>query len=118
MFAVPFGDDGFAGDSGFWLGDKVEASLESTLEECLAAHRAIAESGQGEDFDEEEYEAPVGFWLLSEKDAATADVVYDADFGGSDGESYGMNRAAKRVCAHLAARTLGTFPSGPPADIA
>jgi hypothetical protein len=118
MIAVPFGADGFLGDSSFWVGDDLEVSEDAKLEECLAAHRANAESEaelEGDVLDEG-YEAPVGFWLLDRKSLDTACVAYDADMGGSDTESYTCNRAAKHLCAHLAARVLGTFPDDGPED--
>ncbi len=111
MCAVAFGSDGFYGDSAFSVSDVVDADDGSPLEECLAAHRSLLEAEEGEDFEEESYEAPVGFWLLRPSDLRTAEVVYDADYGGSDRESYTCNRAAKHVCAHLAVKVLGTFPA-------
>jgi len=140
MKAVPFGEDGFAGDSPFSPdGRTVGATDESTFEELRAAwadlvlttDHGFRRDGDGswtvEDDDGEPWtlglegalehlerdldeEVPVGFWILDEADYERI-VEASAIECWNDSSVYAANQVTKRVCAQFAKRTVGAFPS-------
>lgn len=119
LFALPFGADGFSGDSAFYLdrpGEALEVDAGAAFGQVLALWQQRSMDRAAEDDDElcddqlvevlEGEEAPVGFWLLTGQSLEVACVPYD-DAGGNDGSTYQANRTAKRLCAKLAVKVLG-----------
>jgi hypothetical protein len=140
MRAVPFGDDGCAGDSPFSPGSgTVDATEGSTFEELRAAwadlvlttDHGFRRNGDGtwtvEDDDgapwtmglEEALEylecdldeaIPAGFWILDGEDLDKV-LAASAVECWNDSSAYAVNSVAKRTCARFARRTVGTEPA-------
>lgn len=104
LIAIPFGKAGVHDYEYFFFGqDKIPATEESTFEELLDLHKTSflnhEEEMTGDD-------VPVGFWLLTEKDCAAVEVVADSYNGEERCVAKALEKAAKKLCKHLAVKTL------------
>ncbi len=124
LIAVPFGTDRITGDSSFYVTDledeNVVGTEDSTYEELLLAwqkqdpeSRLLNEEG----FDVPPDEQPVGFWLMTKDNLKIACIPADADDGGSDSLSYGMNRACKMLCVRLCTKEVTKPGYDPNAEV-
>jgi hypothetical protein len=99
MRAVPFGEDGCAGDSAFYPSEEeaIEVHHYPTFDELLTQWKEI-------DPDDEDRESPVGFWLLEDSDWDTVQLVDVECY--SDSQTYTLNRTRKTMCSRLAKRVI------------
>ena len=110
LIAIPFGKEGIFDYKHFFFGqDKIPATEESTFSELISLHKTSflchEEDMTGDD-------VPVGFWLLTEKDVATVEIVADIYGGNERCVAKTVERAAKKLCEHLAVKTLKNIPIG------
>lgn len=108
LIAIPFGKEGTSDYSYFFFGqDKIPATEESTFEELKALHRTSFLNHEEEMTDDD---VPVGFWLLTEKDFITVEVVADIYEDHESCVAKVVEKAAKKLCEHLAVKTLKVIP--------
>jgi len=100
MFAIPFGTDGTAGDSDFYP----DASLEYFQdEEFISVFNRYIKSLDPEDKDE--FEKPVGFWIIDEKTKKMINIVWRSNLG-NDNSTCACNHAVKEICKQMSIKTI------------
>lgn len=108
LIAIPFGKKGVFDYKHFFFGqDKIPATEESTFEELRDLHRTSFLNHEEEMTDDD---VPVGFWLLTEKDFTTVEIVADVYGGNERCVAKIVEKAAKKLCEHLAVKTLKATP--------
>jgi hypothetical protein len=108
LIAIPFGKEGIFDYKHFFFGqDKIPATEESTFEELRALHKTSflchEEDMTGDD-------VPVGFWLLTKESYTTIEIVADIYSGNERCVAKIVEKAAKKLCEHLAVKTLKDIP--------
>jgi hypothetical protein len=100
MFAIPFGTDGTTGDSDFYP----DASLEYFQdEEFISVFNRYIKSLDPEDKDE--FEKPVGFWIIDEKTKKMINIVWKSNLG-NDNSTYACNHTVKEICKQMSIKTI------------
>ena len=117
MRAIAFGSDGFSGDSPFDTGVPLNANGEESFDELLKlwATEIVTEYGLDDDSDgdpialakEEMEELPIGFWILEKSSMDIVSMVSNEFGPNSDGETYRLNRACKKLCNKLCSKIIG-----------
>lgn len=103
FFAIAFGKDGFAGDSGFACDFAIPCDLLSTFPDLLKAW-IVKQDEDGELENCFGDERPAGFWILQAKGLdVVRSTVRECH---NDSAAYAQNRAGKRLVDQLAVKIV------------
>ena len=111
--AIPFGNDGFSGDSPFYPTDQeddsagpIPAALRSTFKRLKKEYYERCQTCSGLDFGD--IHEPSGFWILTPENLELAMLPSSVSEPWSiDGECCLVNSITKRMCHRLATRVVG-----------
>lgn len=103
LFAIPFGLDGFCGDSMFYCDS---FAVKGKNPGYVSLLETFIQTDVGQDLDDDNLNEVAGFWVVEQKSLEPINAPWPINGCGSDSETYRCNTASKRVAASLAVSTV------------
>lgn len=103
LIAIPFGTDGYGGDSLFYPGG---GSQITGVDEKATFDELFIKWRNTDIFDDDTENQLAGFWLVDQRGLDIIEAVWPEDGCGNDGHTYHCNRSAKRVAKKIAISTV------------